>query len=630
MAPLKPVFVASGIAFALSTLSPPCSGDSCETGDQTALLQSHLSRKSELSLSQTSSSFFPKLANLNDPKTRKTALLEMEKTAIELANMDKSQATDVVITVCTETAELLNTTVLYSIIEEDAADRASLETAYAPFADLEQQRQDAEDQLDQAEAVVTSKAQALAQCRETETQTCIDDDNCENDVDTHCMDRDRLELELQEIDAEIHNSWCESGAVRTHTTFRTETVEVFKRYSDKWTELEIAQGLCDNATERCAPATQTYIDTAFECNLNATALQMASCSYHHVASGALKEYQDAFISVRDFYNTQVARVQVMEADRKVEWDVLTRVICLLLTLTNEDDGVVSSDETAARIERCWTDDVDTTHLDIEYLDPPPMLGLPELPPLPCEADHIGGVDLAPPAVCTELIHQHNTQSTSVCSCLADELSDQGMVLGFFLLVDPALDVVVDSGHWSIQQDDMVITGELSQVHSQDFSALTSSMLTDAEMDPTSSEYTGPIAKMVWAYPSQHAPAAGASGQTLAQRFISRGGLLFLNADDQVIDVRQLSPSSDALNQPPSATLSFSSAETVTDEQATAACPNMQPVTDEEYLSKGATTYCWVMGSVGLPQCVNGCFIFDTVSGKVAFPVMDGLHLYHSP
>ena len=48
-----------------------------------------------------------------------------------------------------------------------------------------------------------------------------------------------------------------------------------------------------------------------------------------------------------FYNDVVARVMIEEADRNVEWDILTRVICLLLTLTNEEDGVVSNDETAA-------------------------------------------------------------------------------------------------------------------------------------------------------------------------------------------------------------------------------------------------------------------------------------------
>lgn len=620
MAPLKPFLLAT---YGLSVLAS-CTGDSCETGDQTALLQSHLSRKSELSLSQTSNSVFPKLGNLNDPHTRKSALLEMEKTAVELASMDKSQATDVVIQVCTETAELLNTTVLYAIIEEDAADRASLEAAYAGFAQWEAQRQEAENQLNAAEAIVTQRAQALAFCRETETQSCVNETVCTTVIDQDCHDRDRLEAELLLIDSEIHDQWCESGSIRTHTEFRTTSVEVFHRYTLKWTELEIAQGLCDEAEEHCSTTTQTYIDQAIMCNAKQSELQMASCEYHHVASGALAAYQQGFLAALEFYNDVVARVMIEEADRKVEWDVLTRVICLLLTLTSEDDGVVSSTETAARIQRCWDDEVDVSHLDIDYRDPPDMLSLPELPPLPCEADHIGGVVIGPPTECAALITLHNTQSNSVCSCLADEIANQGLMLGFYLLVDPAVPMTIAGGQWSINLDGEVYAGSMSMVHSQDFSALSSEMLTDAELDSTSQDYTGPIAKMAWAYPSAMASFPGA--MSLGQRFATNGGLLFLNEDDEVIDVRELASSSGALGQPVSATLSFSSAEEITEEQATLACPSMQPVTNARHYSQGARNYCWVMGNTALSQCANGCFVYDTVYGKVAFPVIEGLHI----
>lgn len=630
MAPLKPVLLFTGLATSLSSLSSSlstCTGDSCETGDQTALLQSHLSRKSELSLSQTSTSFFPKLSHLNDPATRKTALLEMEKTAVELANMDRSQATPVVIEVCTETAELLNTTVLYAIIEEDAADRASLDAAYDGFAQWEVQRQEAEDQLNAAEAIVTSRAQALAVCRTSEIETCVNETVCTTTIDQDCHDRDRLEEELQLIDQEIHQQWCEEGAIRTHTEFRQTSVSVFHRYTLKWTELEIAQGLCDEAEEHCSTTTQSYIDQATLCNAKQSEVQMASCEYHHVASGALAAYQQGFLAALNFYNDVVARVMILEADRKVEWDVLTRVICLLLTLTNEDDGVVSNDETSARIERCWTDDVDTTHLDIDYRDPPDMLSLPELPPLPCEADHIGGVVIGPPAECAALITEHNTQSTSVCSCLADELSDQGLILGHYLLVDPAVEISVFGDDWSVQDEDMLFTGKISGVHTQDFSQLSSQMLTDAELDSTSEEYTGQITSIAWAYASQQVSTQGGASSSLAQRFREHGGMLFMNAEGRVIDVRELASSSGRLGQPVSSTLSFSSAESVTDIQAQEVCPTMQPVTNSRHAAQGALSYCWVMGGLTLPQCNNGCFLYETVTGKVVFPVIEGMHVF---
>jgi hypothetical protein len=575
------------------------------------------------------------LASLNDPHTRKHALLEIEKTAVKLASMDRTEATPVVIEVCTETAELLNTTVLYAIIEEDAADRASLQAAYDGFDEWEAQRAEAEAALDAAEAIVTQKSDALAFCRSVETETCVNETICTTETNDHCTDRDRVERELQEIDEEIHTSWCLEGQVRTSTEFRTTTVEVFHRYTEKLTELERLQLLCDEVTEHCETTLSTYVTQATECNTKQSELQMASCEYHHVAAGRLQLYQQGFLAALAFYNDVVARVMIEEADRKVEWDVLTRVICLLLTLTNEEDGVVSNSETEARIERCWTDFVDVSHLDIDYLDPPTMLSLPELPPLPCTAEHDDHYDLGPPSACEALVELHNTQSTSTCSCLADEISDQGLILGHYLMVDPAVDMTVAGGQWTIQMDGETYGGQMSAEHSADFTALSEQMLTEEQLTPleddgtANDQYTGPIGKIAWAYPSQAADWSGA--MSLAQRFASRGGMVFMSATGVVIDVRELASSSGPLGQPVSATLSFSSAEEITDEQAEAACPEMHAVPEtSRYYAQGARQFCWTMGSTTLAQCTNGCFLYSTLYGKVAFPLIEGMHLSASP
>jgi hypothetical protein len=557
-------------------------------------------------------------------------LIEIEKTAVKLATMDRTEATPVVIEVCTETAELLNTTVLYAIIEEDAADRASLQAAYDGFDQWETQRAEAEAALLAAEEVVTQRAQALAMCRTVEIETCVNETICTTETHDHCEDRDRLERELQEIDEEIHTSWCLEGNVRTSTEFRTTTVEVFHRYTEKLTELERAQTGCEEVIDHCETTLTTYVERATQCNTKQAELQMASCEYHHVAAGALTAYQQGFQAALAFYNDVVARVMIEEADRKVEWDVLTRVICLLLTLTNEEDGVVSNDETAARIERCWTDFVDVSHLDIDYLDPPPMLSLPDLPPLPCTADYDDHYNLGPPAACTALVELHNTQATSECSCLADEIAEQGLILGHYLMVDPALDMNVAGGQWTIQVDGETFGGQMSAEHAADFQALSEQMLTEEQLTATdddgtaNDQYTGPIARIAWAYPSQAANWDGA--MSLGQRFASRGGMVFLSSTGAVIDVRELASSSGPLGQPVSATLSFSAAEEITDEQATSACPNMHDVAESSrYFAQGARQYCWVMGS-SLAQCSNGCFIYNMVYGKVVFPLINGMHL----
>jgi hypothetical protein len=200
------------------------------------------------------------------------------------------------------------------------------------------------------------------------------------------------------------------------------------------------------------------------------------------------------------------------------------------------------------------------------------------------------------------------------------------------MVDPAIEMTVAGGQWSIQMDGVTYGGQMSSEHSQDFSTLSDNMLTDEQLSPTeddgspNDQYTGQIASIAWAYPSMAADWTGAL--SLAQRFASRGGMVFMNAGGDVIDVRELASSSGPLGQPVSATLSFSSAEEVTDEQAAAACPQMHPVPqDTIYYSRGARQYCWTMGTTsGLAQCADGCFIYETVTGKVVFPLIAGMHV----
>jgi len=575
-------------------------------------------------------------------------LLEIEKTAVKLASMDKTEATPVVIEVCTETAELLNTTVLYAIIEEDAADRASLQAAYDGFEQWETQRQQAEDALNAAEAIVTQRAAAMSQCYITETETCVNETICTTEENDHCTDRDRVERELQLIDEEIHNTWCESGEIRTSTTFRQTTVETFRRYTEKLTALERLQLLCDEVLEHCETTLSTYIETATQCNTKMAELQMASCSYHHVASGELRLYQEGFTAALAFYNDVVARVMIEEADRKVEWDVLTRVICLLLTLTNEEDGVVSGSETEARIQRCWDDFVDVSHLDIDYLDPPEMLSLPELPPLPCTAEYDSHYQLATPAACIALEEEHNTAATSVCTCLADPVENQGIMLGHFLLVDPAVPMTVANAAsgtqmtWTIDMDGETYTGLTSPPSAAlNLAALSSNMLTEDQLAPMEADgttpnedYTGPIAFIAWAYPSVNADWSGA--MSLGQRFASRGGMVFLNQNREVIEVREIASSSGPLGQPVSATLSFSSAQEIDDATAQLACPEAQMHDVAEHArwyAQGARKYCWAL-STAVPQCTNGCFVYETVTAsgtaKLAFPLIDGMHMIVSP
>lgn len=647
MAPLKSfLLVSSGLASAQETLA--CANENCEAGDQTALLQSHLSRKSDLSLTSTGAAFFPKLANLNDPHTRKSALLEIQKTAMKLAST-QGPVEDVVVEICLSTANMLNETVLMAIIEEDAVDRAALQTAYDDFAQHEERRQAAQDAIDAAEAAVAHAATALTACRTLEEERCVGVEECE-EIETHgpCNEYEECwncnhctEMGIMDgtatlccIDQAIHHRWCEGegaeATVRQDTEWRQVTSNLFNHYNTKEVECTSHHEICINTTTHCETVMTSWYDTRTDCHTKMSLWQDQSCQYHHTVSGALELYQQGFLQTLEVYNDVVARVMIEEADRKVEWEVLTRVICLLLSLTvgQGEAGAVSAEDNQARIQLCWDQEVDTSHLDIEYLPPPDMLGLPVLPPWPCDADYLHSDPIfSPPAACTALIATHGSLAETACVCTANNISEPDFSLGHYLMVDPAIQVTVSNAQttWSTTlSDGTVFSGAMSQIHREPMPALTDAFFTEDEME----ESDVAIAGVAWAYGS---PEHSSGASTLEQRFAANGGLLFVNQNDEVVQVRQLAPSSTSLNQDVAAYLSFAPQQELSVEQFAAGCPTPQDVTDSWHSSLGARQYCWIKsggdiqgGNGGLAMCNDGCFAYKMADdSRIVFPLVEG-------
>jgi len=638
MAPLKSfLLLSSGLASAQEPLA--CANENCEAGDQTALLQSHLSRKSDLSLTSTGAAFFPKLANLNDPHTRKAALLEIEKTAVKLAST-QGPVEDVVVEICLSTANMLNETVLLAIIEEDAVDRAALQTAYDDFAQHEQRRQDAQDAIDAAEAAVNHAATALTNCRTEEEELCVEEEECEleqhsgpcNEYEQcwncdHCTETAIMDgtASLCCIDQAIHHRWCEGegseATIRQETEWRQVTSNLFNHYNTAQVQCTTHHEICVNETEACRTVLVRWEESRTDCHTKMSLWQSESCQYHQAISGALALYQQGFLQTLATYNDVVARIMIEEADRKVEWEVLTRVICLLLSLTvaQGETGAVSSEDNQARIQLCWDQEVDTSHLDILYMDPPEMLHLPVLPPWPCDTDYLDSDPIfSPPVACTGLIATHGSLAELTCACTEIEIAEREFSLGHLLMIDPAIQIAVGNAGttWSTTlTDGTVFSGAVSPIHREAMPQLTNAFFTEDEM----AESDVDIAGVAWAYGSSE-PTTGAV--TLEQRFAANGGLLFVNQNDEVVQVRQLQPSSTALNQDVAAYLSFAPHQALTVEQFAAACPTPQAVTENQYIALGAAEYCWIKS--GLDMCQDGCFAFKMADDtRIVFPLIEG-------
>jgi len=643
MATLKSfLLVSSGLASGLT-----CSNDNCEAGDQTALLQSHLTRKSELSLSSAGAAFFPKLGNLNDPHTRKSSLLEIQKTAVKLASMDRTEVTDMVVEVATDTANMLNETVLYAIIAEDHTDRAGLVTAYDAFAPLTAEAQAAEDAIDVAQTRLNTRATELRECRESELRTCEDEITCVTIEAPPCIECERchdceIEDSLCWLDREIHNSWCvgeySESEMRLSTNehgaaWRIETKSLFERYSTAVDDCTTYCEECQEDTENCTSTLSRYVETAVDCISKHHDWQNEGCQFHSGVGGLLQQYQQNFLFALESYNDVVARAMIEEADRKVEWEVLTRVICLLLTLANPEDGETSSAATSALIESCYTLDVDTSHLNIEYLPAPDMIDLPVMPPPPCDAEVEEDASMSPPTACEELWAEHLTNGGMVtviadCPCPdATAIAMPALELGHYLLVNPSVSVSIqNSNEWtSVMPDGSTHIGAISAIHTGALPALTSGFFTDEEIadtDTANGGANGGIASSAWAYGSGNADASVGLG--LEDRFGQNGGMLYMDSAGTVIATREFVSASSSLGQDVSAYMSFQPAKEVDTALYETACPSQQEVVDSYHLYLGATHYCWTQNSAVTGDgwsCANGCFVYKLTNTNLAFPLI---------
>jgi len=382
--------------------------ETCE--DQTALLQSHLaSHKSNIGASEQAQLMnFPKMDSLTDPDKRKSALMQFENTAKELAE-NKAGVTPLVVEVCTETAALLRDTVMQAIESEHDTDVAMLQTQIDAFTGIEAQRVQYAADINAGIAVVTGPGGLTQQCVECRTELmgeCTDCFTCEERCEEEREECEICDAELRlayidVIDVLTVPAYCDAGGnihppstdtiiTMTDHHLNKEKMEIYIAKMDECAAMLDGQGVCGDTTITCTSHCQpqcTPLNTKIaDCQAKQAAMETGFCHAEIETKGFWNLYQGAFVSAAERYLQVEASTRIMEADRKVEWDTLERVICLLTTLTNEDDGSASSVSTADQIQGCQDDAVDTTHLDIVYLDLPDIDGLPD-PLDACSEDH---------------------------------------------------------------------------------------------------------------------------------------------------------------------------------------------------------------------------------------------------
>jgi hypothetical protein len=619
---------------------------------------------------------FPKIGSLTDPSKRKMALVQFENTAMELAE-NRAGVTPLVVQVCNETSELLRDTVMSAIVSEHDTDIAMLATAFAAFATAETSRANYETLINDAIAAVYGEGGLIDQhieCRTWESQECVDCGECRIDCTTTREECDLLEAELRLKYIDVINTvttpaYCDEN-YNIHPPQEEVTVTLADHHLNKEKMEAYLAALA--AFEACESTEETHctscpdnphactlgVDhcpclnhttTRTNCNTLQTSLQHAQCESRHTVSGYLNLYTQAFSGALHRYTLVETQIRIMEADRKVEWDTLERVICLLMTLTSEEDGAASSSQTATAIEECRTKSVDTTHLDIEYFTPPAAGDLPDMPHSPCSDEfEQSAFENVPPACAgnEELQNQFEHGLITECECSAEPPSaaqvgfpySLGPYLMFdtgFALNDAAGFVAVEGSlEWEASFEGSPYTGRLSPLAAVSLPDL------DAAFDLQGDDSAKEIA---WAYPditayNQMLASSGVAAdaqygvtaytETMAHRFLRTGGFVYFNQAGAVVALKEISHAEPSLTVPEAAqlTLTFDEPEALTEDQANHACPGgFSPVTNQAILDAGGLEFCWdKSGTLGF--CPHGCFTYKTDAsvslGYIAFPVKE--------
>jgi hypothetical protein len=507
-------------------------------------------------------------------------------------------------------------------------------------------------------------------CRTWESQECVDCGECRIDCETTEETCDLLEAELRLKYIDVINTvttpaWCDENA-NIHPPHEETIVTIAEHHLNKakmeaylaaLAAFEACEETEDTHCTSCPPDPNqcevgntvnrlelcpclNHTSTRNDCNTIQQRLQAAQCESRHSVSNYLNLYTQAFEGALYRYNMVETQIRVMEADRKVEWDTLERVICLLLTLSIDEDGSASSVDTANAIDTCRSQDVDTTHLDIEYPVPPGLGDLPDLPHDPCgsefEADAYDGV----PASCAgneELQHEFEHGLVTECGCSAEPPTAREVGfpydLGPFLLFDTGLAFNSASGFIVSEAMDAweaVFEGRTYRGRCSPFADTTLDNLDEA----FGLEGDNVVNRIAWAYPDQAAydemlaVTDTVYTETMVHRFLRTGGFVYVNAAGTAVALKEIAPAPPALVVAEDAelTLTFGAPEGITMEQANHACPGgFGPITIQALRDAGALEYCWDK-SLTLSFCPHGCFTYKTEGldglGYISFPVVE--------
>jgi len=605
--------------------------------DGLVLLQTQVQTAEE---SHAIQSLFPGLASLKDPRQNRAALAQIQRTVSSLAK-DSSQITPAVTSLLSTVIETLRTT--FQPIESDHdIDQSDLSSKHTDFNNIN---------LGVSEddgTAVGAAVDAFDECIQAEDGLCIEVGLCAVDAGLDNEAYKAAEDNLMNKDSTVDHYWCgistdvltvapKNVDDRKAEAVREVSANNFQAYIDALHNLTELSG---NITD-CGPDRKLWVDQMDQCNGYRTEAHHASCNHYDSVNLVNSNYET------DFHNKVVelqdltASVRLREADRKVEWDVLTRTICLLSSLVaNRDsdgtliagvdatpiDGSLADAATQQAISDCSSVPVDTSTVTVNYPYQPDISAFQNLPDHPCSTEfsellttfetqctHSIAADqcVAPfEMTCSSceddtchVLKQEDSCAATCVTALPPSPTSPDLATTYFILVDPVTTAQLgnfDNLGWKATLDGTEISGSASVLYDN-------SRFGFFHGSPTLN--------------ANYATAPPGT-ETTEDALFRVGGFYYQGEAGATPTLKMIAPASHG-NSTHALSFSYPKRDL---QQAPSCHGEFQPAPVDSWVPEGAMNYCFQVDA-SFPCCETGCFIYQfETTGYTCYPISVGLGL----
>lgn len=553
-------------------------------------------------------------------------MIELERTATTFANMETSPS---VHELCATTATWLEDLLLFDSGLLNGTNGTIINEHWSDIKALAQMRDAMWDkhsnqfgQLQNLKDTMDHKRDVLQSCRKIQNQLCVDETHCEKNITETC---DCIWCAVENVTKLIVDKYCDDDETEVVNKSYTEqwynhAGTLFESYQEAWEAANKIQEECDNLEDTCTNTTEHLSNQSLVCEGLEDEFQQAACAAYQQLRLAWNEYSNEYDQNKyDYYDAEF-QVRKREADRKLEWDVLKRVVCLLTVLTDPDevgDGYLNKDNAnnkLADIDTCWSMAVNTTHLDIDYPGLPGKQVLTDHPHPPCTADFHANESLGEPEICQFIAHGSSTPSQSEstafrgyayhCSCPINDLpswpGELRSTRHYQLSVASIPGVTIDESQlsWQLVNADSGVSCSGAMVPPRN------ELGGYADISKNYDDVT--VDGIAYAYPSNASFCSDwYEGLTAERWFCCRGGFVLLDSTatspDNVVASMEVLPAVSS-DETLGAEFALHFAET-TDIDCASACGDnyaldMQPMDSWQFVPRqpnSTTTHCWTWG-----------------------------------